>query len=341
MFSNYAFWKDQTSKSKDMYINLAIINGMHVRTRKRALAEGVTAGTLFGTAAVLIRFLPDSDTFTIAFWRVIIASAVLALILVFMKKKLNLSFLKKNLKDLSLLSLFLGLHFILFTSAVKDTTILNATVLVNTTPIFSMFVSSLVYKLKPSRYAVFGLILSFMGICVIAYAESQSSLQTAGTVGFYPNLKGDVEAVLAAVVESFYLNMGRKVRGQMNILSIMTPIYLLTAVVIGVIGVPVSGGLLSPPFAFETLLALIGLGILPTAVAHTLYFSSLSHLKSYETAAMALLEPIGATILGIGIFKEIPEPVFALGAVFVLVGVAFILTRRGRETRENGRLNEK
>jgi drug/metabolite transporter (DMT)-like permease len=176
---------------------------------------------------------------------------------------------------------------------------------------------------------------------VIAYAESKSSPQTANIVGFHSNLKGDVEAVLAAVVESFYLNMGRKARGQMNILSIMTPIYLLTAVVIGVIGVPVTGGLLSPPFAFETLLALIGLGILPTAIAHTLYFSSLSHLKSYETAAMALLEPIGATILGIGIFKEIPEPVFALGAVFVLVGVAFILTRRGREMRENGRLNEK
>jgi drug/metabolite transporter (DMT)-like permease len=59
-----------------------------------------------------------------------------------MKKKLNLNLLKKNLKDLSLLSLFLAFHFIFFTSAVKDTTILNATVLVNTTPIFSMFVSS-------------------------------------------------------------------------------------------------------------------------------------------------------------------------------------------------------
>src|SRR4030065_2482795 len=135
--------------------------------------------------------------------------------------------------------------------------------------------------------------------------------------------------------------MGRKIRGQMNILSIMTPICLLTAVFIGVICVPVTGGLLSSPFAFETLLALIGLGILPTAIAHTLYFSSLSNLKSYETAAMALLEPIGATILGIGIFKEIPEPVFALGAIFVLVGVACILTRREKKSQQNGRLNEK
>lgn len=313
---------------------------MHVRTRKRALAEGFTAGTFFGTAAVLIRFLQDSDTFTIAFWRVIIASAALALILILVKKTLNLNLLKKNLKDLSLLSLFLGLHFIFFTSAVKDTTILNATVLVNTTPIFSMFVSSLIYKLKPSRYAIFGLILSFMGICVIAYAESQSSTQTTGTVGFYPKLKGDVEAVLAAVVEAFYLNMGRKTRSQMNILSIMAPMYMLAAVVIGVIGTSVVGGLLFPPLAFETLLALLGLGILPTAIAHTLYFSSLSNLKSYETAAMALLEPIGATILGIGLFHEIPEPIFALGAIFILTGIAFILTRRDPKCLETVDLTE-
>jgi drug/metabolite transporter (DMT)-like permease len=241
---------------------------------------------------------------------------------------------------LSLLSLFLGLHFIFFTSAVKDTTILNATVLVNTTPIFSMFVSSLIYKLKPSRYAIFGLILSFMGICVIAYAESQSSPQTTGAVGFYPKLKGDVEAVLAAVVEAFYLNMGRKTRSQMNILSIMAPMYMLAAVVIGVIGTPVVGGFLFPPLAFEAFLALVGLGILPTAIAHTLYFSSLSNLKSFETAAMALLEPIGATILGIGLFQEIPEPIFALGAIFILTGIAFILTRRDPECLETVDLTE-
>jgi DME family drug/metabolite transporter len=69
------------------------------------------------------------------------------------------------------------------------------------------------------------------------------------------------------------------------------------------------------------LVPLIALGILPTATAHTLYFSSLSNLKSFETATMALLEPLGATLLGIAIFAELPTPVFILGAVLVLVGI--------------------
>jgi drug/metabolite transporter (DMT)-like permease len=72
------------------------------------------------------------------------------------------------------------------------------------------------------------------------------------------------------------------------------------------------------------LLALLGLGLLPTAIAHTLYFSSLSNLKSFETATMALLEPVGASLLGALLFQEVPAPVFVVGAVIVSLGIVFI-----------------
>jgi drug/metabolite transporter (DMT)-like permease len=69
--------------------------------------------------------------------------------------------------------------------------------------------------------------------------------------------------------------------------------------------------------------------LLPTALAHTLYFSSLSSLKSFETASMALLEPVvatllgivGSTILGIAVLGQVPAPIFILGAVLVLGGI--------------------
>jgi DME family drug/metabolite transporter len=110
----------------------------------------------------------------------------------------------------------------------------------------------------------------------------------------------------------------------MNILSIMLPIYALTAVIIGVLSIPGKSTVLTLPTQAGTILPLLGLGLLSTAVAHTLYFSSLSNLKSFETATMALLEPIGATILGIAIFQEVPQPIFALGGAMVLMGIIFI-----------------
>jgi DME family drug/metabolite transporter len=82
---------------------------------------------------------------------------------------------------------------------------------------------------------------------------------------------------------------------------------------------------LSFPIGLEATLVLLGLGIIPTAFAHTLYFSSLSGLKSFETATLALLEPIGATLLGIVLFQEIPVASFLIGAVILLTGVTVVL----------------
>jgi drug/metabolite transporter (DMT)-like permease len=303
---------------------------MSVRTRKLAVTEGIIAGTLFGTAAIFIRFMQSVDAFHIAFWRLLIACAVLAAILTFAKKS-GLSTIRNRFKELLLLGVFLGLHLIFFVSAVKDTTILNATVLVNTTPIFSMIVSSFAFKLKPSRLAVFGLAISFIGVCVIGYAESVVVAGNTSLVGT-PNLKGDLEAILAAVVEAFYLNYGRKTRSQMSLLSAMIPIYIFAALAVGVVSLPVGGKISILSIEPNMLLPLLGLGILPTAIAHSLYFSSLSNLKSFETATMALLEPIGATVLGVLVFAEVPDRRFVLGAVLVIFGLVFVAKEKLRKS---------
>lgn len=299
------------------------------RTRAGALAEGVVAGVLFGTAAILIRFNQDLGAFSIAFWRLVIACLALIVVLVLARQSFSFGLIRSNLRELLVLSFFLALHFVFFASAVADTTILNATVLVNTSPIFSMLVSSLVFKLKPSRIALMGLMISFVGVCIIAYAETGNLAVGSNQSTHVSSMKGDLEAVFAALVEAFYLNYGRKLRSKMNLLSTMIPMYFLTAIIVGVLSLPTAGKILILPVHAGNILALIVLGVLPTATAHTLYFSSLSNLKSFETATMALLEPVGATILGIGIFQEIPAPLFAFGAALTLIGILFVVRNKG------------
>jgi len=293
-----------------------------------ALTEGIIAGVFFGTAAIFIKFLHDLDAFYIAFWRLIVACLAIGILIIVLRKSFNFHVVRGNLKNLLVLSVFLALHFVFFTSAVKDTTILNATVLVNTTPIFSVFVSVFLFGIKPSRFAIVGLIVSFIGVCVICYAETAIVTMAVRPEGVMPSLKGDLEAVLAALVEAFYLNYGRKIRNEMAILPVMFPIYVLTAAVVGGLGATVTSGILTLPAGAEIIIPLVGLGILSTAVAHTLYFSSLSNLKSFETATMALLEPVGATFLGIILFREVPAPLFVLGAASILLGVLFIVKEK-------------
>ncbi len=293
-----------------------------IRPRRLALLEGVIAGVFFGTAAIFVRFLGSLDVFAIAFWRLMIAIVALLVILLVLRMKVDFAVVRRNLRTLGFLGLFLGLHFILFIAAVKDTTILNATVLVNTTPIFAVVVSSFLFRLRPSKMALLGLMISFLGVSIIAAAEA-----TTGNVYSDPgssSLKGDLEAVLASVVEAFYLNIGKGVRSRMNILPIMLLIYAFTALAVVVVGLPFGGQIATLPVMVAVLLPLLGLGLLPTAIAHTLYFSSLSGLKSFETATLALIEPIGATILGIAILSEYPAPFFVAGALTTLVGILFV-----------------
>ena len=172
---------------------------MRVRTRKLAITEGLIAGVLFGTAAVFIRFLQNLDAFYIAFWRLVIACLTLAIILIVIVKRFKFDIMRKNLKGLFILSVFLALHFIFFISAVKDTTILNATILVNTTPIFSMLVSTFLFNIKPSRLAIVGLTTSFIGVLIIVYGKTMIA-NTDAHLEVFSSLKGDLEAVLAALV---------------------------------------------------------------------------------------------------------------------------------------------
>lgn len=289
------------------------------RSRRVALLEGVVAGALFGTAAIFINLLKAGgfqDGFSIAFWRLVIASLILGIVVFALIRRINWSLLRKDIRRISLLGMLIGLHFILFVSSVLDTTIINATVLVNTTPIWSMFVSSFIFRLKPSRLAVFGIALSFLGVFIITYGHAASLTWTV-------QLKGDLEAVLAAVVEAFYLSYGRETRQKMPLLPLMLTIYIFATITVLATGFAASSTF-AFPVELSMILALIGLGVLPTAMAHSFYFSSLSNLKSYETATMALLEPIGATLLGILIFTQIPNPVFILGAALVLTGIVSV-----------------
>ena len=242
--------------------------------------------------------------FSIVFWRFLIASIALAIMTVYSKGRLNFGLIKGNLKELLILSVFLAFHFIFFALAVADTTILNATVLVNTVPIFSVFVSVFIFKLKPSRFALIGLAASFFGVCIIAYAETNVAVFGLHQANYVSTMKGDLEALFAAAVEAIYLTYGKKLRNKMNLLSIILPIYVLASVVVVILRIPVGARVFALPTRVDETLAMVGLGMLPTAIAHTLFFSSLSNLKSFETATMALLEPVGPLFWELAYFEK-------------------------------------
>ena len=293
--------------------------------RHKSIIQGIIAGILFGTASIFTRFLTvyGVDIYLIALGRLSIA-AIFSFI-----------FISRTIKDVFnqvfkhgitrttthiTLGILLGFHFILFTAGVRDTSIANATILVNTVPIQSLVILALIRSKEIDKIDYIVVTTAFIGSVLIA-------LPNIGT----SRLLGDVESFLAASMLAFYLIIGKRMRVKLDPYSSMPFIYLFAALTILITLASLYSGLPSQNLEtnFDIIISLLGLGLLPTWIGHTLFYSSLEYLKPHETAILGLLEPIGATILAYAIFSEIPHPYVYIGGVLIGISIYLLSIKRG------------
>lgn len=279
------------------------------------ILQGGLAGFFFGTSAIFIRFLPKMDAFMIGFYRLILATAFLLPFLTIFLRGVFFEAMRRKGRAASLLGLIIGGHFAAYILSVKHTTVMNATVLTNTTPIFAALLSWLIYGVKPGKRSGVGVAMAFGGMLLVV----------TGTTGGRASAVGDLEALLAAVLWALYMVFGKSVRRDAHPLALMIPIYAVSAAFLALLGLAAGDPRL--PHSTE-LPAILGLAILPTALGHTLSFSSLKGLQPYQTAVLALLEPIVATGLAVVLFSEIPATLSLAGSAIVLAAIYLVTSAK-------------
>ncbi|MEM0079391.1 MAG: DMT family transporter [Nitrososphaerota archaeon] len=279
-----------------------------MRGRVFYILQGGLAGFFFGTSAIFIRYLPYMDSFMIGFYRLVIASLILTFFGIFFLREDLLKAFKMGGFRLIVLGFVIGLHFVTYIDSVKNTTVMNATVITNTTPIFAIIFSVIFYKHIPSLKSIMGIISSTIGIIIIF----------STSLTFTSNILGDFEALLAAIFWAVYLIYGKSLRSIANPFATMILVYVSSSLLLYVFGFLFGSPRL---FTLSELPPILGLAILPTTLGHTLSFSSLKGLQPYQTAILSLLEPIVSTILAIPLFGEIPTAVAVIGSILVFAGI--------------------
>ncbi|MDW8084067.1 MAG: DMT family transporter [Candidatus Caldarchaeum sp.] len=278
------------------------------------VAQGAAAGFFFGTASIFVRFLHGLDAFTIVVFRVVVAAALLWVVSLILFGNESFKVIRRFSRELPLLGFLLGLHFIFFVLGVQNTSVVNATTLVNTTPAMAMVIGWRLGWIKPSNTNIIGLVLAIVGLA--AMTLGQFSLQS-------PNIVGDVYAVFGALFWALYLVFGKKVREQVNIFAALGPLYMFTAFPALAAAFIFGRGLSSP--GADQLFALFGLAFFPTVLGHGLQFSSLRGLHPYQTSSLALLEPIVAAGLAVLLLAEIADPITYLSAAAVITGIYLVI----------------
>jgi len=234
---------------------------------------------------------------------------------------------------LALLSgLLLSLHFATWISSLAYTSVASSTVLVSTSPLWVALAAPFLLRESFTRPLKIGMALALLGSVMIGVAGSlgwvdgRVVLVTGGVEGGERPLLGNGLALLGALAGAGYLLIGRKLRVRLSLISYVTLVYATAALCL-VFVVYLTG---SSMFGYSSqaylIFLLMALG--PQLLGHSSFNYALAYLPAAIVSATTFAEPIGASILALLIFGEVPGPLVLWGGAFVFAGL-LVAGRKG------------
>ena len=271
----------------------------------------ILAVLMFSTSPVFVRWAGDLSPFVITCLRMLIGSGSVYLIASLSGKRPRLA--RADWPRFALWGLVAACHFALYIASLGRTTVAHSLALVYTSPVWVSLFSWLLLRepLPKRKWAGIAITLTGMGVL--------SGFEPAWTGRM---LVGDTMALGSAVAFGVYSAIGRGQRSR----------YSLWTYTCGVYGM---AGLWLLPAAFLTfemteqidlaLLSVLGLGVFPLAIGHTLYNAALRRLHPTLVNIVATQEVTGGVLLSWWLLGEAPSLNAVVGAVIMLVGVAQVV----------------
>jgi drug/metabolite transporter (DMT)-like permease len=284
----------------------------------RVITGLVLVQVFFSTLPVAAKIaLRDFSSSSLAFLRVLIASAVFLLI-----HRLTVREPIRSKADYIRLAWYsvlgVSLTQLLYIIGVSMTTATAAQMLIAGGPAVTLLIAIVLGKEKASAAKWFG----------IACAAAGAALLVGGGFG-NSKLIGNVMILINMIAYSLYLVSARDILQRYHPLTVITWIFLF-----GIVGLlPI--GMLPAIHEFgaasnEAKLALLWIIIFPTVCAYYLNVWALTHVESSLVSAFVYLQPVMTAVLAAWILGEHPSPRMLPSAVLIFAGVGFALwsTRR-------------
>jgi drug/metabolite transporter (DMT)-like permease len=204
------------------------------------------------------------------------------------------------------------LPFTLIAWAEKTVDASLAAILNSTTPIFTFLMTVAITRHEPAGLRKFvGVVLGLAGTCLVVGVEALDGLGV--------EFAAQLAIVLATICYAGAAIFGRSFKG----LDPMVP--AAGSLVAGAAMLMPVSLLVDRPWTLapgaEAIVALLGLSILSTALAFTIYFRLLHRLGSVGTTAQSYLRvPVGVGV-GVAALGETLAPTAVLGCICVVAGV--------------------
>ena len=224
---------------------------------------------------------------------------------------------KIDFKDLGVLIIMaltgVTLQYVIQVTAQNYTTAINASLLINTSVFFIMFLSAMFLAEKLSIHKVLGAAIGFGGVALLVSGGNLSL-----DVG--PHMIGDGMILVCAILWSVYSIYGKKIAAKYHPLTVLNYLFIL-----GTIGI-IPFYLLTPhqnpaSLPLEAIGAIIFLSIFCSIIAYLIYNIALEKMDASRVALFIYLVPLSTIVLAWLILGESMTLPSILGGIAVCAGM--------------------
>ncbi len=257
----------------------------------------------FGLAGVLgkLSVLPSP---LIVLGRVVFAGAVLLIVCLLQRVSLR----PKRWRDGVLLvaqGALLALHWTAFFQSINVSNVAIGLLSFSSFPLFTAALEPLLLKQRPSRIQIVAALLILPGIYLLV---PSFTLQNRTTLGVAWGLLAGATFALLSVANRW--------------LSRSYPSLTISLYQDGIAAVVLLPALFLTPSAalwtLHELLILLILGVICTALAHTLFIASMRNITAQSASLLASLEPVWGILFGILLLRDIPTLITLFGGAIIL-----------------------
>ncbi|GAB6158488.1 DMT family transporter [Desulfotomaculum varum] len=219
-----------------------------------------------------------------------------------------------------LAGVLLALHFAVWITSLRYTSVASSTVLVAMQPLFVISGGYLLYREGIGKAGLLGAAVALAGTVLIGLHD----LRLGGGA-----LWGDLLAFAGAVFVAGYVLIGRHLRVRMALLPYTFLVYGAATLVL--VALNLVSGTSFYPYPAMTWLWFVCLAVVPTICGHSLFNWALKYVKAAVVSVSTLGEPVGATVLAYFIFNEVPGFLQLAGGFMILIGLYIFINSQRQE----------
>lgn len=275
---------------------------------------GILAAVCYGTnpLGALKLYEQGMQTGSVLFYRFGLAWVIIALVMLFRKESLRVSWKEfRALTALGLLfitsSLTLYLSFHLMDAGVASTILF-------TYPVMTAVIMAIFFHERVGFVTISAIVLSFIGVALLYWGDGTVKLPVLGVV----------LVLLSALSYALYIIVVNRSNLQMS--SFKINFYVLFYCALGMVVYSFCAGQpLVLPQNFTSWFYVGWLAIVPAIMALVLMVYAAKYVGSTTTAILGALEPLTAVLIGIFVFGEHFTATLAIGIALILSAVVLIV----------------